>query len=280
MSTPPSQPGAPDAVPPPAATPVEESATTRPGGPGTVSSPGHRRAAGTDSGDHRAGGRAARRSGRTDVAGRCAARREHRRRSGLADPGGRRGAADPDAHPALGVAAVLELSDLPAARRLPGAADRAGRRPGPDHRTDQELRPARPWRRRFPDRAEVVVPAAGRHQAALPGDQRRRGRTRHLQGHPADDGRSALADRGLHHHLVRDPGAVLRDLHPRRGGARAAPGRATRSTRPRPPGTSARTSSAPATTWRSWCTPAPARTSAARKPRCWTRWRAGAGSRG
>jgi NADH-quinone oxidoreductase subunit F len=40
VSTPPSQPGAPDAVPPPAATPVAESATTRPTGPGTFSSPG------------------------------------------------------------------------------------------------------------------------------------------------------------------------------------------------------------------------------------------------
>ena len=40
MSTPPSQPGVPDAFPPPAATPVQESATTRSGGPGTFSSPG------------------------------------------------------------------------------------------------------------------------------------------------------------------------------------------------------------------------------------------------
>ena len=47
-----------------------------------------------------------------------------------------------------------------------------GRRTGPGHRADQELRPARPRRRRLPDRPEVVVPAAGQHQAQLPGDQR------------------------------------------------------------------------------------------------------------
>ena len=40
------------------------------------------------------------------------------------------------------------------------------------------------------------------------------------------------------------------------------------------------TSSAPATTWRSSCTPARARTSAARRPRCWTPSRVGAASRG
>ena len=34
----------------------------------------------------------------------------------------------------------------------------------------------------------------------------------------------------------------------------------------------------PATTWRSSCTPAPGPTSAARRPRCWTRWRAAAAS--
>ena len=54
-------------------------------------------------------------------------------------------------------------------------------------------------------------------------DQRRRGRAGHLQGHPDDDGGPALAHRGLHHHLLRDPREVLRDLHPRRGAAPAAP---------------------------------------------------------
>ena len=50
--------------------------------------------------------------------------------------------------------------------------------------------------------------------------------------------------------------------------------------RPTPPATSARTSSAPASTSRSSCTPAPAPTSAARRPRCSTRSRAAAASRG
>ena len=64
---------------------------------------------------------------------------------------------------------------------------------------------------------------AGR-QAQVPGDQRRRGRAGHLQGHPDDDGRPALAGRGLHHHQLRDPGQLLRDLRPRRGAALHPPG--------------------------------------------------------
>ena len=48
----------------------------------------------------------------------------------------------------------------------------------------------------------------------------------------------------------------------------------------RSPATSARTSTAPATTSTSSCTPAPAPTSAARRPRCSTRSRAAAASRG
>ena len=47
-----------------------------------------------------------------------------------------------------------------------------------------------------------------------------------------------------------------------------------------PRATPARTSSAPATTWRSSCTPAPARTSAVRRPRCWTPSKVAAASRG
>ena len=43
--------------------------------------------------------------------------------------------------------------------------------------------------------------------------------------------------------------------------------------------TSARRSSAPATRSTSSCTAAPAPTSAARRPRCWTRWRASAATR-
>ena len=78
------------------------------------------------------------------------------------------------------------------------------------HRADQGLRPARPRRRRLPHRDEVGLHPAGRRQAALPGGQRRRGRAGHLQGHAADDGRPARADRGLHHRLLRDPRAPAR----------------------------------------------------------------------
>ena len=64
----------------------------------------------------------------------------------------------------------------------------------------QGLRPARPRRRRLPDRHEVGLHPAGRRQAALPGGQRRRVRAGHLQGHPADDGQPAHAGRGRDHH--------------------------------------------------------------------------------
>ena len=76
---------------------------------------------------------------------------------------------------------------------------------------------------------------------------------------------------GCHHAFIYVRGEVLhvyrRLLHVDRGGAR---GRAT----------SARTSWAPASTWRSRCTPVRARTSAARRRRCSTRSRACAASRG
>ena len=130
---------------------------------------------------------------------------------------------------------------------------------------------ARPRRRGLPDRHEVVLHPAERRQAALPGGQRGRVRAGHLQGRPADDGQPARADRGRHHHLLRDPGAAtrsstcaarcctsIRRLQARgRGGVR---GRVT----------SARTSSAPASTSTSSCTPARAPTSAARRRRCST----------
>ena len=61
------------------------------------------------------------------------------------------------------------------------------------HRAGQGLRPARPRRRRLPDRHEVGVHPAGRRQAALPRGQRRRVRAGHLQGHPAHDGQPARA---------------------------------------------------------------------------------------
>ena len=52
----------------------------------------------------------------------------------------------------------------------------------------QGLRPARPRRRRLPDRHEVGLPARAGRRPPLPRGQRRRVRAGHLQGHPADDG--------------------------------------------------------------------------------------------
>ena len=249
--------------------------------------PRHRRAAGADPVHRAAAGRAralvdsdrsavhAERPRRRHAHGRPAGRRA------LADARRRRRAAHPGAHPPLGVPAVLvdraRTDSSTATRRCPIAL-----KVEPGRIT--ELIKNSGLRGRggagFPTGHEVVVPAQGQHQAELPGDQRRRGRAGHVQGRAADDGRPALADRGLHHHLVRDPGTVLRDLRPRRGRACPAPGAERRRRGARRRATWARTSSAPATTSRSSCTPARARTSAARRPRCSTRSRAGAASRG
>ena len=68
----------------------------------------------------------------------------------------------------------------------------------------------------------------------------------------------------LHPRRVRRAGR-----HPRRGDRRGGARRAS----------SARTSSARASRCRSCCTAAPAPTSAARRPACWTRWRASAATR-
>ena len=68
-------------------------------------------------------------------------------------------------------------------------------------------------------------------------------------------------------------------LHPRRVPARDPPVQRA-VPRPTPPVTSARTSRAPATTSTSWCTPARARTSAARRRRCSRGSRAAAASPG
>ena len=59
----------------------------------------------------------------------------------------------------------------------------------------------------FPTGMKWGFMPAGRRQAALPRGQRRRVRAGHLQGHPADDGQPALADRGRDHHRLRDPRA-------------------------------------------------------------------------
>ena len=86
-------------------------------------------------------------------------------------------------------------------RRLPGLRTALGMAPDDVIAAGQGLRPARPRRRRLPDRHEVGLHPAGRRQAALPRGQRRRVRAGHLQGHPADDGQPAHAGRGRHHRL-------------------------------------------------------------------------------
>ena len=119
----------------------------------------------------------------------------------------------------------------------------------------------------------------GNAKPRVPGDQRRRGRAGHLQG-PHDHGaRSAPADRGLHHRDARDRRARLLHLRALRAGEvdRAARSRDRRSAPARLHRQDAR--SASTTRSRSTCTPAPARTSAAKRPRCSTRSRACAASR-
>ncbi len=132
----------------------------------------------------------------------------------------------------------------------------------------------------FPTGREVGLHPAGRRQAALPGGQRRRVRAGRLQGHAHAAGQPAGADRGHHHRRLRDPGRAGLHLRARRGAARdpaAAPRRRRGHGRR---ATWAPTSWAPGSTWTSSCTPARAPTSAARRRRCSTRWRASAASPG
>ena len=95
--------------------------------------------------------------------------------------------------------------------------------------------PARPRRRRLPDRPEMVVhaQAVGR-AAALSRRQRRRIRARHLQGPGDHAARSASPGRGLPDRLLRDGRARRLHLHPRRvhrASATRCSGRSTRPTR-------------------------------------------------
>ena len=119
---------------------------------------------------------------------------------------------------------------------------------GRGHHGGQGLQPARPRRRRLPDRHEVAVHPAERRQAALRRGQRRRGRAGHLPGRAADDGRPALDDRGHRHRLATRCAANVAFIYIR--GERCTPsaGCSTRSARRTRPATSARTSSAPAST--------------------------------
>ena len=120
----------------------------------------------------------------------------------------------------LGRRAGLDAGQLRGPGRVRRAAHRAGDDPGRRGHRGQGLRPARPRRRRLPDRDEVGLHPAGQPQAEVPGGQRRRVRAGHLQGHPADDGLAAHAGRGRDHRRVRHPGQPRLHLRPRRGAAR------------------------------------------------------------
>ena len=88
---------------------------------------------------------------------------------------------------------------LRGARRLarPGPRDRD--RPARHGRHAEGLRPARPRRRRLPDRDQVVDGPTRRSGAEIRRLQRRRGRQRHLRRPHADGRRSLLADRRHDH---------------------------------------------------------------------------------
>ena len=155
-----------------------------------------------------------------------------------------------------------------------GAQDGAGRRPGRDARH----RRARPRRRRLRDGPQDVLHPQG-DDGQVPRLQRRRVRAGDLQGPRADAEEPASAHRGDHHRRL---------LH-RRLAARSSSSAASTTTSPtsstrRSPRRArraswARTSSAPTTRSTSSSTAAPAPTSAARRPRCWTRSRASAATR-
>ena len=147
------------------------------------------------------------------------------------------------------------------------------------HRAGQGVRPARPRRRRFPDRHEVAVRRQEVAEAALHRLQRRRERAGHVQGSPADGAQSAPADRGVRDRLLRDRREGRLHLHPRRVLPRAARARARDRRGLRARDSSARTSSAPASTATSTCTAAPAPTRPARRRRCSNRSKASARSR-
>ena len=119
---------------------------------------------------------------------------------------------------------LLDAGDLRARTTATQALRKAlGMPPGRPRPDGQGLRPARPRRRRLPDRHEVGLPARAGRRPALPRGQRRRVRAGHLQGHPADDGQPAAPDRGRDHHRLRDRLPPRLHLRARRGRARLPP---------------------------------------------------------
>ena len=167
---------------------------------------------------------------------------------------------------------------LLAARRLRDAAQGALDGPAGRAAGDARLGRPRPRRRRLRDGQEDVLhPQGGDGQ--VPRLQRRRVRARHLQGPRADAEEPASAHRGDDHRRLRDRRQQVVHLHPRRvlapgrrarrRGRRGARGGLPRREHPRLRRTRSTSSS----------TAAPAPTSAARRPRCSTRWRAAAATR-
>ncbi len=108
-------------------------------------------------------------------------------------------------------------------RRLQSVAARACRRvlAGGYHRRGQGVGPARPRRRRLPDRAEVELHAARCGGPEIPGLQLRRERAGHLSRsrHPALQ--PALTGRGHGDRRLRDGRNCRLQLHPRRVPRRA-----------------------------------------------------------
>ena len=150
---------------------------------------------------------------------------------------------------------------------------------GRGHRGRQGVGPARPRRRRLPDRHEVAVRRQEVAEAEVHRLQRRRERAGHVQGSPADGAQPAPAVRGVPDRLLRDRREGRLHLHPRRVLPRAAGARGGARRRPTRRATSARTSWAPASTATSTSTAAPAPTRPARRPRCSNRSKASARSR-
>ncbi len=104
---------------------------------------------------------------------------------------------------------------LPEERRLRRSQGRGQDDPHRDRERGQDLRPARPRRRRFPLRREVELHQAGRAKAGLPHLQRRRIRARHVQGSLHHSSGSASADRGHVDQLFRAQRSHRLHLHPR-----------------------------------------------------------------
>ena len=129
------------------------------------------------------------------------------------------------------VEAAGRFRRLSAARRLRAAQGLPRRQAhgGRSHQDRQRRRPARPRRRRLPDRSQVVA-GARRARAAPVRGQCRRGRARHLQGPLLSRARSAPLPRRRADRRLGGRGARHLHLHPRRISRAAADARSRRST--------------------------------------------------